>query len=227
LRHFNSGCYWQEEERGLREFYPLNSIEFLIDGAEEKHFEGEFYKKCVEALTYLDKLELEPQLRDPYSIDFRQPETVRQVILMYPDLKEAALRMSDVEGGVLQGLIKYLKYYIDQCDFEPELKMILTLKMHKVSNKDIVTRLKEEFNLEYKENYRSTIFTKRIIDAIVEQVNLHYRLIEFITMGRSVFKKCSKCGRLLPRNTTYFNRRTSTSDGFFSSCKKCKARRKD
>lgn len=227
MRHFNSGSYWQEEEHGLREFYPFSSPEFLIDGAEEKHFTPQFHEKCVKALSFLDRLEENPKLRDPYSIDFREADSVRQMILMYPDLKEAATRMSDVQGVVLQNLIRYLSYYISQCNFDPELEVILRAKMHKVSNKDIVTHLKEEFNLDYKENYISTIFTKRIVEAIVEQVNLHYRLIEFITMGNTVFKKCTKCGKLLPRNATYFNRRTSTSDGFFSSCKKCKTRRKD
>ena len=227
LRHFNSGSYWQEEEHGLREFYPFSLPEFLIDGATPEHFTPQFHEKCVKALSFLDRLEENPKLRDPYSIDFREADSVRQMILMYPDLKEAATRMSDVQGAVLQNLIRYLSYYISQCNFDPELEVILRAKMHKVSNKDIVTRLKEEFNLDYKENYISTIFTKRIVEAIVEQVNLHYRLIEFITMGNTVFKKCTKCGKLLPRNATYFNRRTSTSDGFFSSCKKCKTRRKD
>ena len=95
-----------------------------------------------------------------------------------------------------------------------------------MSNKDIAKAVEEKFNLSYKENYISTIFTRRIVEPIVEQVEKHYRLIEYITMGRTVFKKCSICGRLLPRNSTYFNKRTATSDGFFSYCKECKARRK-
>ena len=227
MRHMNSATYWSEEQRGIQEFYPFSKVEFLIDGAEEKHFSKEFYEECVRALQEIDQVDEHPELRDPCSIDFRNAESVRQMILMYPDLKEAAARMSDVEGATLQNLIRYLSYYIGQCNFDPELEAILRSKMLKVSNKDIVTQLKQEFNLDYKENYISTIFTKRIVEAIVEQVNLHYRLIEFITMGSSVFKRCSKCGKLLPRNTTYYNRRTSTSDGFFSSCKKCKTRRKD
>ena len=227
MPHLNTAVYWSEEDRGLREFYPFCEPEFLIDGVREEHFKKEFYEKCVNKLAMLDKLEEQPNLREPYSIDFRNPDNVRQVILMYPELKEAALRASDVEGAILHNLIHYLSYYIEQCNFEPELMVILRAKMQKVSNKDIAARLKEEFNLDYKENYISTIFTKRIIEAIVEQVNLHYRLIEFITMGSTVFKRCSKCGKMLPRNTTYFNRRTSTSDGFFSSCKKCKTRRKN
>lgn len=224
MHHLNTAMYWCEEDRGLREFYPFSEPEFLIDGVSERHFKKEFYEKCINKLAVLDKLEEHPDLREPLSIDFRNPDVVRQVILMYPELKEAALRVSDVEGVILHSLVRYLSYYIEQCNFDPELELILRAKMQKVSNKDIATRLKEEFNLDYKENYISTIFTKRIVEAIVEQVNLHYRLIEFITMGSTVFKRCTKCGKFLPRNTTYFNRRTSTSDGFFSSCKRCKTR---
>jgi hypothetical protein len=116
---------------------------------------------------------------------------------------------------------------VDLCELPPELKRILTLKMSKVNNREIAEILLQEYGLEYKENYISTIFTKRIIEEIVKQVELHYRLIEFITVGKSVFKRCSRCGKLYPRNTNYFNKRTSTCDGFFSNCKKCKTRRKD
>ena len=226
MHHINNAMYWSEAEIGIRDFYPFSRKDLLIDGVQEEHFNQKFYDTCIAALQKIDKIDSGNAKKDPLSIDLRDIETVRQLILFYPDLEEAAQRFSEVEGDALRNLLNYLAYYIKQCNFDPELNLILTAKMHKYSNKDIVNLLEIKFGLSYKENYISTIFTKRIVEAIVEQVNLHYRLIEFITMGSSVFKRCTKCGKLLPRNTTYFNRRTSTSDGFFSSCKKCKTRRK-
>jgi hypothetical protein len=201
-------------------------LEFLIDGVQEEHFREGFQKKCVEALRAVDRLD-STGIREMNSIDLRKTDVIRQLVLMAPDLEESAARASEVDGVVLRNLLKYLSYYIEQCDFEPELLAILQLKMQKVSNKRIAEYLKKEYELNYKENYISTIFTKRIIEAIAEQVQLHYRLIEFITIGKTVFKRCNKCGKMLPRNETYYNRRTSAGDGFFSSCKRCKARRKE
>ena len=224
-RKANPATYWREEDKGLSTFYPFADPAFLLNGVTKENFTPEFQLKCVKALQVVDAIEEGAASREYGSIDLRDPNTVRNLILLIGDLEESMLRMSETEGQVLRNLLLYLKYYIDLCDFNPEVKAVLQLKMQKRSNKEIVEYLEKNFNLSYKENYISTIFTKRIVDSIIEQVNLHYRLLEFITIGPAVFKQCSKCHRLLPRNANYFNRRTSTSDGFFSSCKQCKTRR--
>lgn len=221
LKKGNSAMYWHEEEKGVAEFYPFMREEFMFDTITQECFTAEFMQKCVRALRELDAVDAKARA-GRNTIDFRNEEVVRYLILSLPDLEEAVLRGTDSETIILRPLLKYLNYYIKKCNFPPDLLLVLRAKRARVSNKEIASLLKEKFGLDYKENYISTIFTKRIVDAIVEQVNLHYKMIEYITMGPNVFKRCSKCGRLLPRNSTYFNKRTSTSDGFFSSCKDCK-----
>ena len=224
--HLNMGTYWTDESyEGINGFLPFMDTTLMIGNIGDIHFGGTFNELCVSALQKVDEAENAMDMRQAHYIDLRDPETVRQLILHRFDLVDQLERVGECKGEILKTLLKYLDYYIEQCKFSDDLLFILKLKMNKISNKDIVEKVEGKFGLIYKENYISTIFTKRIVEAIVEQVNLHYKMIEYITMGPSVFKKCSVCGRWLPRNNTYFNKRTSTSDGFFNYCKECKTRR--
>lgn len=222
LHHMNMGMYWEEEERGISNFYPFMDRQLIFEEITEACFTKSFQDNCVRNLTYADTADR----ATGRVIDLRKPEVMRNLLLFQPDLADALPNLKIQDREVTESLLYFLKYYIDQCNFGEDLLYILNAKIGKMSNKDIAKAVKEKFNLSYKENYISTIFTRRIVEPIVEQVEKHYRLIEYITMGRTVFKKCSICGRLLPRNSTYFNKRTATSDGFFSYCKECKARRK-
>jgi hypothetical protein len=213
--------FWREEERGIQEVYPFSDPKLIITAVSPSHFQGQFYELCTKALRELDEVDNHVKPHAHNSVDFRSAEDVRQMVLAYMDLVDAAERSSYADV-MIRNLVAYLNYYIDQCQFSEELQTILRMKIARASNKEIAETLKRNFNLSYKENYISTIFTKRIIEEIVEQVNTHYHLLEYITMGPNVFKRCAKCGKLLPRNSTYFNKRTSTSDGFFTVCKKCR-----
>lgn len=219
LQRHGAAAYCGEPIKGITAFYPFMDERLLFKDVEERMFDKEFVKLCIRELRYSDE---EPS----NSIDLRNPEVIRTLLLMEEELAKFVEEGTLTDTEICAALLHYLIYYVEKCNFSEELRFIMTQKMKRMSNKEIAQRVKEKFNLDYKENYISTIFTKRIVEAIVEQVNLHYKMVEYITMGRTVFKECKICGRLLPRNSTYFNKRTSTSDGFFSYCKECKKRRK-
>jgi hypothetical protein len=225
LKHINMGIYWKEDDIGLTDVYPFTDLSLMIEEVTADSFKPEFMQKCVKALKEADKIEREQ--KDKRAVDFRDLDNLRQMVLALPDLEEASLRGKDSDTILLRPLVQYLKYYIKKCQFSDDLTYVLRAKIARRSNKEIADELRDKFGLDYKENYISTIFTKRIIEEIAKQVELHFKMIEYITMGEAVFKRCTKCGRLLPRNSTYFNKRASTSDGFFSSCKDCKTRRKE
>lgn len=226
--HPNSGVFWTDADyEGINGFLPFMDKGLMIEEVDEIHFGGTYNELCVEALSKVDAADCDLDLRQEHYIDLRNPDVIRALILNRLDLEDYLERVGDCKGAILKDLLKYLDYYIEHCKFSEDLEYILNLKMNKYSNKDIVEKVELKYGMIYKENYISTIFTKRIIEAIVEQVELHYKLIEFITMGQSVFKKCSICGRWLPRNSNYYNKRTSTSDGFFNYCKECKTRKKN
>jgi hypothetical protein len=222
--HPNMAVYWQDADLGIDAIMPLMEPMLLIDAVDEKCFEEKFQYFAVGALRTSDAIAAGSAGKAV--VDLRDPEVVRQALYLLEDIDDGLEDKKVQDREISWILVKYLLYYIEQCEFSDDLKVVLEMKKNKAPNKEIVEKLKADFGLSYQENYISTIFRKRILEPIAEQAQRHYRLIEFITMGPSVFKRCSKCGKLLPRNDTYFNKRSSTSDGFVSYCKKCKTQRK-
>ena len=216
-KHMNTGFYWEEDCKGIDEFFPFMEEKLLLKEITEECFKKDFQNICLKELMYSD-------CKKNNKIDLRDTRVVREILLNKQDLEKCTLSISDRE--ITERLLKFLKYYVDKCEFSEELLLIMNLKSLGISNKEIAQEVKKKFNIEYQENYISTIFTKRIVAAIAEQAELHYKIVEYITMGKNVFKRCSICKQLLPRNGEYFNKRSSTSDGFFSYCKKCKKQRK-
>lgn len=225
-KHINAGTYYSEPMNNLIEFFPFMSDKLLFDEIKEEFFNKENQQIFVQWLNYSDKAYDKEYAKKHKIIDLRDSNVIRQLLFYRTEIKENLINNKVLDREINEKLIKYIDYYIGKCNFSDDLVYILNEKIKKKTNKEIVEGLQKNFGITYKDNYISTIFTKRIIEAIVEQVNLHYRMIEYITMGRSVFKVCSKCGKILPRNSDYFNKRTSTSDGFFSYCKNCRNSKK-
>lgn len=213
--------YWRGEEPLLNDILPFCQADFIKDAATLEDFSKPSMRKYIAALRRIDAMEQDGQEH----IDLRKPEDVRQVIGNLKELHHAASVSSFVSGEALRTLEQFLMFYIQRCRFSQDLMIILKGKINGKTNKEIADKLRDKCGLDYKENYISTIYSKRIIAEIAAQAVANYRLIEFITFGKSVFKRCSDCGRLLPRNADYFNRRASTSDGFFGYCKECKEKR--
>ena len=212
----NLSYYWKEEE-GLSDFLPFCNEVFLFDSIQEEYFNPEFQAKVVEALKCMDSYDANSEIM----IDFRSPKTVREMIAYREELIESIPTRGIADREPLISLVRYFDYYLKKADLAPELNLIMQRKIEKVRNKEIREEVKEKFGLEYQENYISTIYTKRVINAINKQAEAHVRLMEYITMGRGAFKNCQECGELLPRNSEFYYKRSSSSDGFTSKCKQC------
>lgn len=219
-KHGNIGLYWNEPDSGFNGFKPFMAKELLFSEFYEGQFTRKYQDICIKQLQNADAP------LGPKEIDLRDPKVIRYLLFAREDLLTALEGEHYQEYEVTYSLLKYLDFYIKQCKFTPDLDYILNAKITGVSNRQISDYLKKNFNLDYKENYISTIFTKRIINAIIKEVEKHYRDVERILMGRNVFKKCSCCGRLLPRSSEYFNKRATSNDGFFNYCKDCKIKKK-
>jgi len=219
-KHGNIGLYWNDNDNGLIGFKPFMAEELLFENFEDSFFNRPFQDLCIKELQNADA---GVGIRE---IDLRDPKTVREVLFMRNDFIDSLSDLPYQEYEIVNKLIKYIDYYIHKCNFSDDLKYILYAKISGVSNRSISEHLKENYGLDYKENYISTIFTKRIVNAIIKEVEKHYKNVEYILMGKNVFKRCSCCGKLLPRNTEYFNKRVTSNDGFFNYCKDCKVLKK-
>lgn len=220
--HINPGHYYGGEIEGIQEIYPFQDMRLFVREVSDKCFTRDFQDICIKALRRCDTFDDNSTAAPGTYIDLRNMDVIRALLMIMPRLKGESYGATIDKREVYYKLKSIMDYYIAQCDFSPELLFILKNKINGISNKQIADSLKEQFNISYQENYISTIFTKRILASLKEQVDLHYKMIEYFTIGKTIFKRCSVCGKLLPRNSVYFNKRTSTSDGFFSYCKKCK-----
>ena len=223
-RFFNKVVEGGPRELSIIGFFPIEDVQLKLGSIEERYFEPDFQDRVVKALRRMDSSKDIGKALYP---DLREEKTIRVLLERREEVEERIGEMELEEQETMKALFKYLDYYIMRADLAPELKVVMEMKANKSTNREVSDVLKERFNLSYMENYISTIYTRRIIQAIVREVNAHVRMLEYITMGKNVFKTCADCRELLPRNADFFNRRKSMSDGFVSHCKTCGAKRRE
>lgn len=213
----NVANYYEDKHGPLNSFYPYMDPKLLIQEVNDSHFEPAFQETLLNQLRITDNFEFNIN-----NISLTEPQTIRTLLQMEDELETSMMQLPLLDKEIVELLLRFFRYYVAKAELTPELELIKNMKVEGIKNKEIALAIHEKFGILYKENYISTIYTKRIIEAIVEAAKTHQRLMEYISMGKSVFKTCSRCGQLLPRNAEYFNKRSSTSDGFFPYCKRCR-----
>ena len=203
--------------------FPLGIQEKLVFRDFDELVPGVFKEEELKIISdlYWEKKDEEKRVQresKPY-FDFRDLEMVYQLFL---DLEEFAADQEGEDDFLKTGskLLDALWFYVRQADLPPIQRKILDLKIKKVKNQDIATIVNQEFGKSYTTNYISTIFRQKIIPTINEAAIYHEKLIGSIFFEED-FKVCSKCGRLLLRDSINFVRRTRAKDGLSNHCKKC------
>ena len=161
-------------------------------------------------------------------IDFRDLENVYQIISMLGDLREAAARneeRNEVEA-TNQALIDTLYFYIELADLTEPQKDILQLKINGKKNQEIREIINKKYGKSYTINYISTIFKQKIIKQINEGAQYHFEVIENLFFPEN-FRRCNFCGRTLLLHSRNFVKKSRSTTGFNSKCKKCEKKRRD
>lgn len=164
----------------------------------------------------------------------------------YPELKISGISLLDgaVVGAILcnysklkedsyghfNGDMWYLiQSFEDICDKAleeyPIYKRILEMKIDKIQNVDIRRKLKEEFGETYTVEYISNLWRNKIpgLIAIKAQEEL---IIHEYKRKKYPMKKCTKCGQIKPAHNRFFSKNSTSSDGLYSICKKCRNKKK-
>lgn len=222
IRKRSTPFYWSTKKGVV--IYPFADPDLIIRDVDDECFETRLQEKIVEGLKRMDRFDEKEEFEA--AIDFREPTVIREILKQWEDLEGYAAEEGIEDRELFQTLILYFEYYLERADFSEDLIYILNEKRRGARNKEVKQGLKERFNLDYGENYISTIYTKRVIQAIINEVEQHVKEMEYLLMGRTVFKTCPECFKRLPRNNYYFNKKSGTSDGFYLYCKKCSAKRK-
>lgn len=222
MRQAKGGAsFWTSNNEGIAEFYPIMDEKLFIKDFLPSHFDPSFQGKVITALQRCDRKE-----EGNLTIDLRDGKSVRALLSMQGELADSLPIREIAHREIIGKLLFYLHIYLKEANLSPDLLTIMQMKIKKKSNREIAEFIQEEYGFSYRENYISTIYTKRIIDAITEQAEKHVRKLEYLLMGRNVFKTCSRCHGLFPRNGEYFNKRNGTSDGFYNYCKECRIKQR-
>ena len=152
-----------------------------------------------------------------FILDFRNPGHIKELIEFHEELVTAAL---DNPENLLDDIIQTLDFYIKFAELDKEKTIILEGKIQKLPIAAIQKQLEEQLNIHHSPNYISTIYTQRICKEIAEAAQLHYDMY----MNReyqNMWKKCSQCGETKLLDARVFMRKSRSSDGYNSKCKKC------
>ena len=160
------------------------------------------------------------------SFDFTDPNQLYNLISFFPDLTEEIDRSAapsapnDLITSNASTLLQTFSFYRSYANLTPIHSLLLDLKIGRVSNQEIAKRLNSEFNTSYNVNYISTIYTKKVLPEIAEAARRHREILENLFFPEN-FKRCTRCGRLYLRSSTYFMKKGNSSDGFSPRCKQC------
>ena len=160
------------------------------------------------------------------SFNFADPSQLYELISFLPDLSEEIERSaapsspSDFTASNASTLLQTFDFYRSYANLSPTHSLLLDLKIKRFSNAEIAKRLNSEFNTNYNVNYISTIYTKKILPEIADAAKRHREILENLFFPEN-FKRCTRCGRLYLRSSTYFMKKGNSSDGFSPRCKQC------
>lgn len=151
----------------------------------------------------------------PY-FDFRDPKHLYYLIQAYEDLR---LSVEELPDSPIWNLLWTLDFYISKAKLSDQQLFIVEKKKLRMPNKDIAAALLKEKGIYHQENYISTIWNK-CVKLIIDAVELNYDELLCKDYDKA-WKKCSRCGRELLRDSRNFVKKAKAADGLTSRCKRC------
>lgn len=108
----------------------------------------------------------------------------------------------------------------------PILETITILKIDKTPLKQIRKQLIILHSVDHSEEYISTLWSRRIPKLIAQRAQDDYIEWYYTYKKRGRYKTCNRCGKTKLIHPLFFTRNATSSDGFYSLCKECRAKRK-
>ena len=156
-------------------------------------------------------------------ISLMDPKICSAILCNYSKLKEDSYDQFD---GDVWYLLTAFEEICDRAlaDF-PIYQRVLELKIDKEQNIEIQRILKEEFGTTYSIEYISSLWRNKIPKMIAETA-LEDFLIWQYKENNYPMKTCTKCGETKPAHNQFFSRNSTSSDGWYSICKKCRNKKR-
>lgn len=120
-----------------------------------------------------------------------------------------------------QRIIDIANYYMRLADLTRPQSLVLGGKIGGFSNKEIREVLVRAGEKDYATNYISTIYTQQALQKLCAAAEKHEAHIWHLVNHPTEWKKCTSCGIVKPKTTTYFRRNRQRKDGWNTKCQEC------
>lgn len=145
---------------------------------------------------------------------------ISYLLCFYSKLKEECY--DDLQGDMHFLLLDLEDLVVQTLEEEyPLLYDIVIWKIDGLTNEQIQEEVDRKYGEWHSEQYYSSLWRKRIPNLLLEQSQKNYITWYYTNVEKGYWKKCSKCGSILPGHSLFFNK-NSSKDGFYSQCKKCR-----
>lgn len=105
----------------------------------------------------------------------------------------------------------------------PVYQAIVEQKWSNLSNLEIVREIEIEFGKTYTPETISNLYCNKIPEKIAKTAQDKFLDWWYTYQEKGTYKTCSSCGQTLLAHPRFFNKNSTSKDGFYSQCKACRA----
>lgn len=183
--------------------------------------------KSVNQIDLSQRININEQ-GDPVSnclISLFDPFHICCLLCNYSKLKEECWGHFDSDWWYLMEDFDNLSERALKQDY-PVLYDIMIYKIDGLQNKDIVKKIKQDYNITYSVEYLSAIWRKKIPKIISDKAKEEWVIWHYTFEEKGKWKRCSRCHQIKLAHPYFFTKNKTAKDGWYSMCKSCRNKKK-
>lgn len=186
----------------------------IIDMRKDQYIIKQSYKQPISAhkitKTYIKSGD---DIINIYLTSLLDPKIVKKILTLYHDIQnsgepEFKMTFDEIVNKALSN--------------DPLRKRLYELRIQGYPDKEISSKLQDEFGRTFSVGYISHVFNVQIVKRITKQAEEDY-LLWFYKKNNLPMRRCNKCGELLPEHNVFFScTKRKGKTAFLSTCKSCR-----
>lgn len=186
----------------------------IIDMRKDQYIIKQSYKQPISAhkitKTYIKSGD---DIINTYLTSLLDPKIVKKILTLYHDIQnsgepEFKMTFDEIVNKALSN--------------DPLRKRLYELRIQGYPDKEISSKLQDEFGRTFSVGYISHVFNVQIVKRITKQAEEDY-LLWFYKKNNLPMRRCNKCGELLPEHNVFFScTKRKGKIAFLSTCKSCR-----
>ena len=227
-------AYWENKAQTAQGKDALIIKKTLIELRKDQYIIKNAYRKPIVFTQAVHSSRNFIPLDGEVEIDKTGLPVSKGITLLDPKVCSAILcnysRLKQDSWGNFESDTWYLIYDFEKiCDKAlanyPLYMRIVEYKIDGMQNIDIQEAIQQEFGIKHSLEYISSLWRKKIPSLIASAAEDEYLDWYFMKEAKGTYKRCTRCGEVKLANNKYFSLNKSSSDGFYSICKKCRNRK--